>query len=467
MTVAPHLPPQDLESEEAVLGAMLKSGTAIEKVIESPLTEASFARPSHRIVFAAILAMHEQGAVDDVTVITHLKAEGKLAEAGGAAQLMSLSERCPTVANVRAYIDSVVEHATLRSIAERGLQIATMAYERAADTASLVIEAGRIVDELSDRAITNDAGITTLADELMPLYDEMQERSERGARITGLDTGFRALNDRLGGLQDGKLYVIAGRPGMGKSVLGSGLAENVVFGCGEDVYIANLEMGTREQTGRTIARAGSISLSRITNQIPDANDFQATYETIEQLTEMGKRLHLDQSADLTAQQISFRARKLNRKLKRDGRRLRMVVVDYLQLITPAQGIRADNENAAITHNSRMLKQLARSLNIPVVVLSQLNRAVEDRPDRKPRLSDLRGSGAIEQDADVIMLLFRPEYYAKDDTPVEWQGVVQVDTAKWRGGQIGVDKLAFDGAYVRFRDLPDTRKPGLSAAVLAS
>jgi replicative DNA helicase len=444
-----HLPPQDLEAEEALLGAMLLSPSAIDKAFAAKLTRAMFYRPAHQHVFDAIVDLFDRDRVDELTVIHWLKERGLLAGAGGSVGVMTLSERVPSVANARAYAEAVRDAAIRRSLVARGHQIAELGYKEAPDTPSLIGEAGRILDEMTDRATAvDDVGVSTAADEFAGFVDSLQERFDRGAEFSGLTTGLSALDQRTGGLRPGELTIVAGRPGMGKSALAAGIAEHVVFGCGEDVYSVNLEMRERQQIGRLMARAGGVRLAA-TRGLPSEQDVEDAAATALRLHESAKRLHMDRASDLTVAQIRQRARVLNRRLKRQGRSLKLVVVDYLQLITPPAGER--NETAQLTIISRGLKSMALELGVHVVALSQLNREVEKRQPPRPMLADLRGSGSIEQDADCVLFLYRPDYYLQENTPPDLVGLAELNAAKLREGEPGVDALRWTGSRVAFSD----------------
>lgn len=444
-----HLPPQDLEAEEAILGAMLRSPSAIEKAISAKLTRSMFYRPAHQHVFDAVMDLFERDRVDELTVIGWLKQRSLLAEVGGAPTVLSLSERCPSVANARAYAEAVRDAAIRNALVVRGHQIAELGYKESPDVMGLIPEAGRILDEMTDRATAvGEVGVSTASDEFVDFVDALQERFDRGAALSGLSSGLSALDTRLGGLRPGELTIVAGRPGMGKSALAAGIAEHVVFGCGEDVYSVNLEMRERQQIGRLMARVGGLRVGALRG-LPSEQDVVDAAETALKLHEVAKRLHMDRASDLTIAQIRQRARVLNRKLKREGRSLKLVVVDYLQLITPPPGER--NETAQLTIISRGLKSMALELGVHVIALSQLNRAVEERTPPRPRLSDLRGSGSIEQDADSVLFLYRPEYYLKDETPLELRGLAELIAAKMREGEPGTDPLRWTGERMLFSD----------------
>lgn len=459
-----HLPPHSIEAEEALLGAMLMSTKAIERAAEIGVTRSMFYRDSHQVLFDALITQAAKSdAVDGVTTVEYLKARRQLKAAGGAAAVLTLAENVPAVANAAAYAKEVREQAILRSLVIRGQQISALGYEHPDDPEALIAKAGQIIDEMTNRAgSANDAGITTAADELMPFVYSLQDRYDQGGQLAGLPTGLSAFDERLGGLKPGELTIVAGRPAMGKSALAAGIAEQLVFGSAVDVYSVNLEMREQQQIGRMLARAGHLNLKSVRG-LPTERDVEKAAEGAQFLYEAASRLHMDQASDLTIAQIRQRARRLNRDLKKQGRALKLIVVDYLQLITPPPGER--NETAALTLISRGLKSMALELGVHVIALSQLNRSVEDRNPPRPRLSDLRGSGSIEQDADTVVFVFRPEYYIDGDVPFELQGKAELIAAKMREGEPGTDFLQWEGGRVRFSDAPPVRRPGMSAGVV--
>jgi replicative DNA helicase len=472
------IPPQNLEAEQALLGAMMMRRAAIEVATDVGVHTAAFYRPAHRLIHAAIIDLDRTtGQVDELLVVNKLRAtttrhriergeDGEqqripvtaLEDVGGAAVVMTLAERVPSIANARQYAVEVRDQALLRRLVEAGHEIARLGYEHPDEPDALVQQAGVLADELAKASTPTEQGWTTLADELGPMYDQLGERHAGGATIVGLRTGFDDIDERLGGCQDARLMVVAGRPGMGKSVFGSQIAENAALNEDADVAIFNLEMGIDQQVRRSTARMGDIDLHRITSGQPTEQDLTDVWSTIGRVYESAKRVHMDKSSELTSTQIRQRARRLDRKLRREGRRLRMVVIDYLQLVRA--GGRVDNRTHEVSIVTRDLKALAIELQIPVIALSQLNRSVEQRIDKRPLMSDLRESGSIEQDADVIVFLYRPEYYQKENTPPEWQGRAEVITAKWRDGMPGSDWLTFDGPRTRF--LPGSVGPVFEA-----
>lgn len=459
MTGIPH----DLEAEEATLGAMMLSPRAIEQVADLGVTRQMFYRPSHQHVWDAIMALRDRDTVDELTVDRWLRSQGVAELVGGVSALMTLTERVPAVANVRAYAEAVRDSAARRGVLLAAQALAELAQDDEADVASLGDTARATVDATLDANTSTDiAHTTTLADAAMRAYEALAERAERGGTMTGVSTGLQALDARWGGLQPGRLYVIAGRPGMGKSALASGILEAVTFGTGTHTLAFNLEMPTEEQGTRTLARVGSVDLHRLSNSIPTEHDFEAMYSLMSGFHEAARRMHLDESSALTVEQIRARTRRLHRRLLRQhGEGLSAVLVDYLQLVTPPRG---SKEHEGITYISRNLKSLALELKIPVIALSQLNRELEKRDDKRPTMADLRGSGSIEQDADVICLLYRDEVYEEERTPAALRGVADANTAKIRGGVPGRDKLRWRGAFVRFENYREEFNAGIDRGI---
>jgi replicative DNA helicase len=446
-----HLPPQNLEAEEAILGAMLMTDTAIQRAHDAGLRAGDFYRDSHRTIFEAIMHLSGQGLVDELVVVNYLKSQNRLSGVGGSSAIFSLSQRVPAVSNAKAYALEVVSQSTLRGLVETGHQIAQLGYDHPDDSDKLVAAAGVLLDDLIERRSSSGVGFVTLRDALADVYEHLQERESRGQTMAGIPTGLHAIDARWGGLTPGELIVIAARPGMGKSALMATLAENMVFMSGEDVIVVNLEMSVRQQAARALSRLSSIHVSRTTQGVPHEHDWAPMHAAISNAYELAGRMHFDESSDLTISQLRQRVRTMRRRIVRENRKLGGVFVDYTQLLNADSngGRGSENRTQEMTQITRGLKSMALELDIPVIVLSQLNRQVENRPDKTPQLSDLRESGSIEQDADIVAFLMRPEYYTKDETPPEWIGRCRVITAKQRNGAPGEDILRFEGQFTRF------------------
>lgn len=445
-----HLPPQSLEAEEAILGAMMMSATVIEVATELRLVAKHFYRPSHQTIFESIMQLAERDTVDELTVINDLKHRSLLGSVGGAVAVMTLAERVPSVANARAYAEEVIAQAKLRFLVDTGHNIAKLGYEHPDTPDNLLLQASAMIEAHGDADPSSADEWTTLDVELDELAAALKRRKEAGTSIVGLTTGLDALDTRWGGLQNARLYIGAGRPGMGKSAWLYGVMEHVALELGEHVALFNFEMNPAQQAARAAARLGAADLHRITNALPTDHDITHVASTQQRYQSRSPLMHINRSASMTIQQIQRSARRLNSKLRRStGKGLAAVGVDYIQLIESSNRSGRDDRQADLTHISRGLKLLGKELDVPVVALSQLNRQVENRPVPRPVLSDLRESGAIEQDADVVLLLYRPEYYTADSTEPEWQGKAEAITAKWRDGTPGTDILGWDGPRTKF------------------
>lgn len=441
-----HLPPQSLEAEEAILGAMLVSKFGVEAALDLKLRERDFYRPSHRAIFRVILELADRDAVDELTVVNELKRQGMLGEVGGAAAVMTLAERVPAVANARAYAQEVIDQAILRGLVETGHEIARLGYEHPEEPPRLVDMAGALVSELSGARAGSD--FLDASELLGPIYDELTERAESGGLTGGLPTGFLDLDERTGGLRPGNLVVLGARPGMGKSAWVMNIAEHVVLEQEGGVAVFNLEMTPKDLMMRMMSSVSKVSATRIQRGIPEEHDWPHLVEGVGKLMQPD-RLFISESRELTPMMLRAQCRRLHRQLKDKGG-LRLIIIDYLQLMDG--GRRFDSRTNEITYISRQLKTLALELEVPIIALSQLNRSVENRQPPRPNLSDIRESGAIEQDADIVLFLYRPDYYMGAETPVEWQGKSELIVAKHRNGQPGSAVLGFLGPYMKFVNL---------------
>jgi replicative DNA helicase len=441
-----HLPPQNLEAEEATLGAMLLSTKAIELALDLRLTAEHFYRPSHRTIFQTVLALADTNAVDELTVINALKQRNELADVGGAAAVMTLAERVPAVANAKAYIEEVITTAELRWLVEVGHQIATLGYEHPRSSKELWSEAAELVT--MHRGIGADGGMIDADQILDGLMQAWKQRAAAGGKMIGRPTGFYGLDQRLGGLQDGRFYIVAGRPGMGKTSFVLNVAEHLAINEGDHVLFYSYEMDETDLVSKIVSSVAKISTSRLVNTAPIQQDWPLLQDAIQRIKDRAHgRLKIDTRL-LSVAGLRTSVRREVRKIRNRGGRVGMVAVDYIQLLE--SGGREQDRQNEISKISRTLKRLSLELGVPVVALSQLNRKVEDRGDKKPNLSDLRESGSLEQDADAVLLLYRPEYYFPDDPEAE--GIAQVIVAKNRRGGTGAETLGFHAAYTKFVNL---------------
>jgi replicative DNA helicase len=420
-----RLPPQDQEAEQAVLGAMLIDPEAVPRAIEL-LRPEDFYRPAHRIVFQTMVDLFDRASpVDVVTTVAELRRTGKLEAVGGATYLAELQEAVPTSANVAYHARIVADRALMRALIEAGTDIARRGYEAEEEPATLLDQAEERIFRLSQRR----AGAAhPLKRVLQDAFQRLEERY-RNPDVLGVPSGFRDLDQLTSGFQPSDLTVIAARPSMGKTMFCLNVARNAAM-AGHPVAIFSLEMSREQLALRLLCAEAGIDSQKLRQGRVDNDEWPILSLALGRLGDAP--IFIDDSPSLSALDIRARARRL--KAEQD---LGLVIVDYLQLM---QGTgRSENRQQEISQISRSLKALARELDVPVIALSQLSRAVEARQDRRPLLSDLRESGAIEQDADVVAFIYRDDYYHPDS---EQPGVVEVIVAKQRNGPTGLVRLHF-------------------------
>lgn len=457
-TPTPQLTPQALEEEDALLGAMILSSAAIDAALELKLTAADFHRPASGELFEAITTLHTTGQpVDARTIIAETRRRGCLQMLGGPAAIIGLTEHTPSAANARAYAREVLDAARLRQLVQAGEAISRLGYEAAngrlpdgAESVQQVLEqALGIASSIGADADRLGSGFTPIEDAFARVYDDLADRALTG-RAAGDPTGYQALDRMIGGLQPEQLIIVAARPGMGKSAFALNIAANVAQRTGKAAALFSMEMSTDELATRMLTTASGVSGTRIQQGTVDTADWQAMMDAITRMhREIPGRVMVDQSTTSTPAQLATRCRRLIAQLRRRGVELGVIVVDYLQLMTADR--RTDNRSVEIGQISSALKRLASELKVPVVALSQLNRQVEQRTDKRPQLSDLREGGSIEQDANKVLFLYRPEYYATDDAPCadHLRGKCEVIIAKNRTGATGSVWLGFQPHTARF------------------
>jgi replicative DNA helicase len=430
------LPPQSLEAEQAVLGAVLLSDqTMYTLVIDIALKPEDFYRPQHGAIFDAMLALYEQGEpVDKLTVTEKLKQSGQLEAAGGGAAIEALAAAPPVVGNAGQYGKIVKETALVRGLLTATYRIQQQVAEHAGNPRELLDRAERTVLEVGHDDRRKDFRV--ISEVLDVEIDKLAALGEAGKTITGTPSGFNDLDEITGGFQPGNLVILAARPSMGKSSLAANFLENAAVRYGKPSVMFSLEMGESELAQRFMASQGSIK----------GNDLRRGKVSWPKLTTALKALSqaplwIDDSSDLSVLDVRAKARRLAQQV--DGN-LGLIVIDYLQLMRSDS--RSDSVVEQIGDISKGLKTLARELQVPVLALSQLSRAVEQRHDKRPMLSDLRSSGQIEQDADLVMFIYREEYY-EDDT--EHAGEAELLIAKHRNGGLGTVPLVFQHEYPRF------------------
>ena len=438
-----NTPPASVEAEQALLGALMIDDHAWES-IHGRVSDEDFYRPDHRLIFDAIGALSSRDRPRDaITVSEYLESCGQLAEAGGLGYLSTLVKDTPSAANITTYADIVRERSLLRELIAVGNDIAASAFRtegRAA--AELVDEAEQRVFKIAGKGISGKKkDIRQLHEVCSELVTRLDDLHRAGAEITGLSTGYKKFDAMTQGLQKGDLIIVAGRPSMGKTTLALNIAENAAFNLTKPTPIAifSMEMSTEQLALRFVSSLGQVSQGKLRNGQFSEDDWPRITSAIQQMAQAP--VFIDDTPALSPAQVRARARRLKRQ-----HGIGLIVIDYLQLMSV--GGSTENRATEISEISRSLKALARELDVPVIVLSQLNRSVEQRPDKRPQMSDLRESGAIEQDADLIAFIYRDEVY-NDESPRKGQADIII--AKHRNGEIGDFSLTFLGQFSRFEN----------------
>lgn len=435
-----RLPPHSVEAEQSVLGGLMLDAAAWDQVADRVIA-ADFYRNDHRLIFEAVAALIERNQpCDAVTLSGHLESQGLLDQAGGLSYLGSLARDTPTAANIRAYADIVRERSVLRQLITAGNRIVGSALEpEGREAREIVDDAERAVFEIAEAGSRGKIGFRTVRSILPEVVNRIDELYHSDGKMTGISTGFKQLDDMTSGLQPGDLIIVAGRPSMGKTTLAVNIAENAALGSHKSAAIFSMEMSAESLTLRMISSLGRINQSNLRSGRLNEDDWPRIDSAMTQLS--SANIFIDETPALTPTEIRARARRLKRE-----RGLDLIVVDYLQLMQVA-GTK-ENRATEISEISRSLKALAKELKVPVIALSQLNRGVEQRVEKRPVMSDLRESGAIEQDADLIVLIYREEVYDKNTTR---KGIADIIIAKQRTGPTGDFQLTFLGEYTKFEN----------------
>jgi replicative DNA helicase len=437
------LPPHSVEAEQSVLGGLLLENIAWDKIADL-ITEADFYRHDHRLIYRHIGKLIEHAKPADViTVAEMLENSGELNSAGGLAYLGSLAQNTPSTANIRRYAEIVRERAVMRKLAEVGSTIANSAFNPSGRTTTqLLDEAEARVFEIAEAGARGKNGFVAI----QPLLTEVVEKidilfhRDNPNDVTGIPTGFHDLDEKTSGFQPGDLIIVAGRPSMGKTAFSLNIAENVALQTGLPVAIFSMEMGGTQLVMRMIGSVGRLDQHKLrTGRLQD-DDWQKMTYALGKLNDAP--LFIDESAALSSMDLRSRARRLYRQAGKLG----LIVVDYLQLMSANR--EGENRATEISEISRSLKALAKELDVPVVALSQLNRSLEQRPNKRPVMSDLRESGAIEQDADLILFIYRDEVYNPDSPD---KGSAEIIIGKQRNGPIGMVRMTFLGEYTKFEN----------------
>jgi len=437
-----RVPPHSIEAESSVLGGLLLDNSAWDRIADL-ITDSDFYRHEHQLAFSAIATLvNASKPADVVTVFEHLQNLGKAEDAGGLAYLNSLAQYVPSAANIRRYAEIVRERAVLRKLVGASEEIATAAFNpQGRPVEKILDEAEQKIFKIGEEGSRMKEGFQAMDKLVVDLLDRVQEMADNPNDITGVPTGFIDLDRMTSGLQPGDLVVLAARPSMGKTAFAINIAEHVALNEGLPVAVFSMEMGAAQ---RIVGSIGRINQGHLRNGKLTDDEWPRLTEAIEKLRNVS--LHIDETPGLTPGELRANARRLARQCGKLG----LIVVDYLQLMSGSGGGSGDNRATELGEISRGLKMLAKELQCPVIALSQLNRSVEQRTDKRPMMSDLRESGAIEQDADIIMFIYRDEYYNRETC--KEPGVAEIIIGKQRNGPTGTVKLAFLNMLTRFESL---------------
>jgi replicative DNA helicase len=446
------LPPHSIEAEQSLLGGLLIDNTALDQVADTISTK-DFYRQDHRLIFIHINNLiNASNPADVITVAESLEKNSELASTGGIAYLGSLAENMPSVANIRGYAKIIRDNSILRNLITVGSDIVEGAFLPKGKSAQ------KLLDEMEAKLFaiaeseSNRLGYKDFQTVIADVVRELEERGQNPGTVTGLSTGFTDLDNLTTGLHGGELVIVAGRPSMGKTAL----AMNIAEACGVDqnkaVAIFSMEMGSEQIVTRLLGSVSKVNQQKMRTGKMDEDDWAKIADGLGRLNEAP--LFIDEGSALNSYELRARARRLHRSAEGG---LGLIVVDYIQLMS-ALGGQGENRATEISEISRSLKSLAKELNVPVVALSQLNRNVDSRPDKRPQMSDLRESGAIEQDAEVSMFIYRDDVYNPESAD---KGIAEIILAKQRSGPIGTVKLTFVGEFTRFENYanPGYESPG--------
>ena len=434
------VPPQNLEAEESVLGAMMLAPGAIGAVSEV-LSAADFYRESHGTIYRAALDLYGHGEpVDAITLADKLEERGELEQVGGRVRVHELAALVPATANAAHYARIVRDMSMLRGLIGAGGEIQRLGWDRPGETTELVDRAEQIVFNLAQERVTNE--FSHIESLLKEGFERITALYEAGSELTGIPSGFRDLDKLTAGFQPGNLIIIAARPSMGKSALALGMASNLAVRHDTPVALFTLEMSKSEVTQRLMCSEAKVESNRLRTGKLLPDDWPRLTAACDKLAKAP--IYVDDTASVTMMEIRSKCRRLKSREPNLG----LIVVDYLQLMT--SGGTSENRVQEVSQISRALKILARDLDVPIIALSQLSRAVEQRHDKRPILSDLRESGSIEQDADLVAFIYRDEYYNPEET--DQQGLAEVILSKHRNGPTDSIKLSFLKRYAKFTDL---------------
>jgi replicative DNA helicase len=430
-----RVPPQNIEAEQAVLGAILLHSDALITAMER-ISSDDFYRPSHQKIYEAMMELSgDNEPVDLITLTATLQDKQQLEDIGGVTYLSELANSVPTAANVDYYAAIVEEKSMLRRLIRAATQIVSNGYASSDDVADLLNEAEQRIFEISQRR--SSSGFISIRDVLMEVFERVEFLYSHKGGSTGIPSGFVDLDKMTSGFQRSDLIIVAARPSVGKTAFALNIAQNVGVRAKETVAIFSLEMGAAQLVQRMICAEANVDATRMRTGFLEGDDWEKLTMAIGALSEAS--IFIDDSPSITVAEIRAKCRRLKQE-----KGLGMILIDYLQLIH-GRG-KGDNRQQEVSEISRTLKQIARELNVPVIALSQLSRGVEQRQDKRPMMSDLRESGSIEQDADIVAFLYRDDYYDKES---EKKNIIEIILAKQRNGPVGTVELAFLKNYNKF------------------
>ena len=433
------IPPRDIDAEQAVLGSMLTDKDAVAEAIET-LKEEDFYRDDNKAIFEAVLNLYSKSEpVDIITLKDELETMGKFEQVGGFEYLANLPDKVPTTANVQKYIKIVEEKSLLRNLIKTANEIIDLGYSSTEDVEDIMDNAERKIFDIMQRK--SQKGYTPIKDVLVESFTKLEELYNRKQHITGVPTGFVELDYKTAGLHGSELILVAARPAMGKTAFALNIAANAALRGNVPVAIFSLEMSKDQLVNRILCGEAMVDSNKVRTGKLEEDDWVKLAGAIGPLSEA--EIYIDDTPGISIMEIRTKCRKL--KMEKN---IGLVVIDYLQLVQGSNK-RSGSREQEISEISRSLKILAKEINVPVIALSQLSRAVEQRPDHRPMLSDLRESGAIEQDADIVMFLYRDDYYNKES---EKKDIAEVIIAKQRGGSTGTVELLWMGNYTKFVNL---------------
>ncbi|WP_440897397.1 replicative DNA helicase [Amphibacillus sp. Q70] len=433
-------PPHNIEAEQAVIGAIFLEPDAMSTASEY-LQSQDFYRAAHQRIFQVMMQLTDQGEpIDLVTVSTALADAKLLEEIGGVSYLTELANAVPTAANIGYYTKIVEEKAILRRLISTATNIVTESFSKEDEVEEVIGNAEKNILEVSNRR--NAGAFKNIKDVLIDVYDNIEKLHQHDGDVTGIPTGFRDLDQITSGFQPNDLIIVAARPSVGKTAFALNIAQNVATKTDENVAVFSLEMGADQLVNRMLCAEGNIDAQRLRTGHLEADDWGKLTMAMGSLSNAG--IFIDDSPGIRVNEIRSKCRRLKQE-----HGLSMVFIDYLQLIQGSTASAKENRQQEVSEISRSLKALARELNIPVIALSQLSRGVESRQDKRPMMSDLRESGSIEQDADIVGFLYRDDYYDKES---EKQNIIEIIISKQRNGPVGTVELAFVKEYNKFVDL---------------